>query len=102
MTPQSTVRSFRRTRCATESLLRKMTIRPAAIAGFGENDVLPRSPTMVIVTGPRPVFDEPEGAVELPPHPTNVTTAEATTSARMGVLNMTLSFGKERGTHEMV
>jgi hypothetical protein len=49
MSPVSTVPSFRRTRCTTESVFLNTTIAPPADAGFGENEFEPFSPVIVIV-----------------------------------------------------
>jgi hypothetical protein len=102
ISPVSTERSFSRTRWTTLSLLRKTTIRPAADAGFGENDWAPRSPTIVIVTVPDDDEDGDDGVPD-PPPPHPHAPARATTRAavrfrgRMSVLLQPLN--EQAGYH---
>src|SRR5690606_6938631 len=89
MSPVSIDRSFSRTRCTTESVFLNTTVWPATSAGFGENDWAPRSPTMLIVTGPAGVGDE--GVDPPPPQPAAPANARTSTPVAMTRIDVPLS-----------
>src|SRR5262245_8497074 len=97
MVPKSIDASFNWMRWVVVSMFRNTTIWPPATAGFGRNDVLPLSPTIVITTGAVPgLLDGPAGLPAFPPHAGRMAAASATTHPPTRRRMTDFSFGAVR------